>query len=69
MPTAATAIEGRYHLAILPSLGTALEAAASSSAARPPTSIALRDLVDVVKSLWRSRGVNREKGMASYCLL
>ena len=64
MPTAATAIEGRYHLAILPSLGTALEAAASSSVAISPIAIALRDVVDVVKSLWRSSGVNREKGIA-----
>ena len=65
IPTAAIAIEGRYHLAILPSFGTALEAAASSSVATSPIAIALRDLVDVVKSLWRRSGVNREKGIVA----
>jgi hypothetical protein len=65
MPTAATAIEGRYHLAILPSFGTALLAAASSSVATSPIAIALRDRVDVVNSLWRRSGVNREKDIVA----
>jgi hypothetical protein len=51
-----------YHLATLPSLGTALAVAASCSAAASSSDMVLRARVVVVKRRWRRSGVNR-KGM------
>jgi hypothetical protein len=51
-----------YHLATLPSLGTALAVAVSCSAAASSSDMVLRARVVVVKSRWRRSGVNR-KGM------